>query len=114
MSTGAVGYYETSALTSSGVSDAMMAALRAVLSATGSRPSRRKFTWPWKRYITILKKKTDFCSRNIPLPTRMIQICRKHAVIPSSRSYATLTILGYLHMHVFRGKELSRYPLSYR
>ena len=48
--TGAVGYYETSALTSSGVSEAMMAALRAVLSATDSRSSRRKFTWPWKRY----------------------------------------------------------------
>ena len=41
--TGAVGYYETShALTGSGVSDAMMAALRAVLSAQGSRLS----TWP--------------------------------------------------------------------
>ena len=48
--TGAVGYYETSALTGSGVLDATMAALQAVLSAQGSRSSTRNFTWPWKRY----------------------------------------------------------------
>jgi hypothetical protein len=42
----------------------MMAVLRAVLSETGSRPYRRKFTWPWKRYITPCLKKIDFYSWN--------------------------------------------------
>ena len=41
---GAIGFYETSALTGEGVSDAVSAALRAV------QRNRQKFTWPWKRY----------------------------------------------------------------
>ena len=42
---GAVGYFETSALTGEGVADAVMAALRVVQSG------RRKFTWPWKKLV---------------------------------------------------------------
>ena len=50
---GAVGYYETSALTGTGVSSTVTAALKAVASGQNSRASRRKFTWPWKRFVEL-------------------------------------------------------------
>ncbi len=49
---GAVGYYETSALTGAGVREAMDACLRAGLTRAGTSSSgrrRRRFVLPWKR-----------------------------------------------------------------
>ncbi len=47
---GAVGYYETSALTRAGVNEAMDALLRAGLNASQkSTGGRRRFKLPWKR-----------------------------------------------------------------
>ena len=51
--TGAVGYFETSALTGTGMTDAMHAAMRAGLNpGTNGRTGRRRFVWPWKRWGT--------------------------------------------------------------
>jgi hypothetical protein len=47
---GAIGYFETSALTCHGLSEAMTAAIRAVFAARRSGPSQKKFNWPWKRF----------------------------------------------------------------
>ncbi len=47
-SPGAVGYYETSALTGAGVMEAMNAGVRAVLTRE-SAGRRRRFVLPWKR-----------------------------------------------------------------
>ena len=68
---GAIGYYETSALTRTGVSEAVTAALRAVISAQSSQSSRRKFTWPWKRcvYVNHFRRDTVVSSPG-PLLTR--------------------------------------------
>ena len=49
ISSGAVGYCETSALTQSGVKDAMMVAIRAGLDMhTRAGNRRRKFRLPWR------------------------------------------------------------------
>ena len=45
---GAVGYYETSALTRAGMSEAVDGLLRAGLNA--SQRGRRRFKLPWKRW----------------------------------------------------------------
>ncbi len=45
---GAVGYYETSALTGAGVREAIDAGVRAVLTRAGRR---RRFVLPWKRWV---------------------------------------------------------------
>ena len=52
---GAIGYYETSALTGVGVGDAMMATIRAGLSGSnsGATSRRRRFVWPWKRCVCM-------------------------------------------------------------
>ncbi len=52
VSVGAVGYYESSALTQTGLGDAMMATIRAGISGSESRGgtgrNRRLFRWPWR------------------------------------------------------------------
>ena len=53
--TGAVGYFETSALLGVGLADAMHAAMRAGLNPRNTSRAgwRRRFVWPWKRWASV-------------------------------------------------------------
>ena len=55
--TGAMGYYETSALTQNNVNTTIMAAIRAAIGEKNSSSSRRSrwLNWPWKKRYVYFK-----------------------------------------------------------
>ena len=69
--TGAVGYFECSSLTQSGLSETMMSAMRAGLSPSGTTSHKKRFTWfRKKRYLHF-----NAHSPNIHLPYVCVCLC---------------------------------------
>lgn len=94
---GAIGYFETSALTCRGLSEAMTGAIRAVFAVRRGGPSQKKFTWPWKRYVLIWQQIT--IANYKQQSTRAIDVIGLYDCLFLSFSYTNalmLTVLLYV------------------